>query len=83
MALFLDVHNVGGALSVDILIETLARDLEKQSRYQVSYLRRWIDPDKGKIFCLIEADSVEDARSVHLEAHGLLADEIYAVTEYA
>jgi hypothetical protein len=47
----------------------------------VRYLRYWVNEDRGKIFCLVEAPSEDAANSVHREAHGLVADELYAVTE--
>jgi hypothetical protein len=33
------------------------------------------------VFCLVEAPSAEAAATVHKEAHGLLADEIFQVQE--
>jgi len=47
----------------------------------VRYLRYWVDESHGKIFCLVEAPSPEAAETVHKEAHGLVADEIYQVQE--
>jgi len=47
----------------------------------VSYLRYWVDEGAGKIFCLVEASATDDAARVHREAHGLVADEIYPVSE--
>jgi hypothetical protein len=38
---------------------------------------------QGKVFCLVDAPSAEAATAVHKEAHGLLADEIFAVEEGA
>ena len=35
----------------------------------------------GKVFCLIEAPNADAAHTVHREAHGLLADEIYPVMQ--
>jgi hypothetical protein len=35
----------------------------------------------GKVFCLVEAPSPEAAATVHREAHGLLADDIFQVQE--
>jgi hypothetical protein len=35
----------------------------------------------GKIFCLVDAPSADVAADVHREAHGLVAQEIYQVTE--
>ena len=45
------------------------------------YLRYWVDESQGKIFCLVDAGSAEAANTVHREAHGLVADEIYPVVE--
>ena len=36
---------------------------------------------EGKIFCLVDAPDAEAANTVHREAHGLVADAIYPVTE--
>jgi hypothetical protein len=33
------------------------------------------------VFCLVEAPSAASAETVHREAHGLVADEIYQVQE--
>jgi hypothetical protein len=47
----------------------------------VAYLRYWVDESQGKVFCLVDAPKAEAATTVHREAHGLVADEIYAVRE--
>jgi hypothetical protein len=53
-----------------------------QAKHGVRYLKYWHDAKAGKIFCLVEAPSPEAARAVHLEAHGLVAEEIYQVEEH-
>ena len=83
MALFMDVHSIEGGVSEADVAQAHAADLETQSRYGVSYLRYWVDADAGKIFCLVDAESAADASHVHREAHGLVADEIYTVSEHA
>jgi len=82
MALFMDVHNIEGGVSVDDVIGAHRKDLETQGKYGVNYLRFWVDEAAGKIFCLVEADKAEDAHAVHREAHGLVADEIFEVSEH-
>lgn len=82
MALFMDVHNIEGGVAVGDVAEAHKADLETQARYGVSYLRYWVDEKAGKIFCLVEADNADDANTVHREAHGLVADEIYPVSEH-
>jgi hypothetical protein len=83
MPLFMDVHSIDGGVSAEDVAGAHMRDLETQGKYQVSYLRYWVNEEEGKIFCLVEADSADDARTVHREAHGLMADEIYPVNEYS
>ena len=83
MSLFMDVHNIEGGVSAEDVAGAHMKDLETQAKYGVSYLRYWVDESAGKIFCLVEADNAEDANTVHREAHGLVADEIYAVSEHS
>ena len=54
-----------------------------QGAYGVNYLRYWVDEEAGKIFCLVDAPDAEAANTVHRQAHGLVADEIYPVSENA
>jgi uncharacterized protein DUF4242 len=56
-------------------------DLQTQSDYDVQYLRYWVNQNQGKIFCLVDAPDAEAAATVHRQAHGLVADEIYPVAE--
>ncbi len=83
MSLFMDVHTLEGGVSATDVAEAHKKDLETQGSYGVSYLRYWVDESAGKIFCLVEADDAEAANTVHREAHGLVADEIYAVSEHS
>ena len=81
MSLFMDVHTIDGGVSAADVAGAHMKDLETQEKFGVNYLRYWVNEETGKIFCLVEADSAEDANTVHREAHGLVADEIYPVTE--
>jgi len=83
MSLFMDVHSIEGGVSAMDVAGAHQKDLETQQKYGVSYLRYWVDESAGKIFCLVEADNAEDANTVHREAHGLVADEIYPVSEHS
>lgn len=82
MPLFMDVHESlpDGATATDVAAAHKA-DLETQTQYGVNYQRYWVDEANGKVFCLVEAPSAEDAVTVHREAHGLVADQIYEVVE--
>ena len=52
-----------------------------QDAYGVRYLRYWVDEASGKVFCLVEAPDADAAATVHREAHGLVADNIFEVIE--
>jgi hypothetical protein len=80
MPLYIDIHNVPGATARDVA-EAHSKDLQTQDQYGVRYLRYWVDESQGKIFCLVDAPDTEAAATVHREAHGLVADEIYRVEE--
>jgi hypothetical protein len=81
MPLYMDVHSLGSTVSLDDVAKAHAADLQTQAPHDVQYLRYWVDESAGKIFCLVDAPSAEAANTVHREAHGLVADEIYPVQE--
>lgn len=83
MPLFMDVHTIEGGVSAADVAGAHQKDLETQDEYGVKYLRYWVDEGAGKIFCLVEAESADDANTVHREAHGLVADEIHNVSEHS
>ena len=83
MPLFMDIHHIDGGVNVDDVAKAHVADLQTQGRYDVRYLRYWVDEAQGKIFCLVEAPDAEAASGVHREAHGLVADEIFRVQEGA
>lgn len=82
MTLFMDVHNKlpEGATAADVAGAHEA-DIAIQQRYGVTYRSYWVDPTAGKVFCLVEAPNKQAASTVHREAHGLVADELYEVVE--
>ena len=83
MTLFMDVHTIDGGVDPADVAAAHAADVATQGPYDVSYLRYWVDGAAGKIFCLVDAPDVDAANAVHREAHGLVADEIYPVSEGA
>ena len=80
MPLFMDVHNVPGVKAEDVA-KAHQEDLRIQGEHGVDYKSYWVDEANGKIFCLVDAPDAEAANTVHREAHGLVADEVYPVTE--
>ena len=83
MPLYMDVHTIEGGVTAADVAGAHAADLEKQDAHDVKYLRYWVDQEAGKIFCLVEAPTADAACTVHREAHGLVADEIYPVSEHS
>jgi hypothetical protein len=79
--LYLDVHRKVEGLTKEAVEEAHRRDVAIQDKYGVKYLRYWYDTFAGRIYCLVEAPSMEAAAAVHREAHGHVADEINEVTE--
>ena len=80
MALFMDVHTVPGA-ATEAVAGAHQKDLEIQDQYGVKMLKYWLDESTGRISCLAEAADKEAVNKVHRQAHGLLADEVFEVTE--
>lgn len=81
MPLYMDVHHMDGGVSVGDVAKAHMADLQEQAQYGVNYLKYWVSESEGKIFCLVDAPDAEAANTVHREAHGLVADEIYEVSE--
>jgi hypothetical protein len=80
--LFMDVHNMEGGVSADDVAKAHQADLATQEGRDVEYKRYWVDEKAGKIFCLVDAPDADAAHAVHRDAHGLVADEIYEVSEH-
>jgi hypothetical protein len=83
MALFMDVHSMDGEVGMDDVAKAHAADLQTQGAHGVNDLKYWVDEAHGKIFCLVDAPDADAAATVHREAHGLVADEIFQVQEGA
>lgn len=82
MPLFMDVHTiVPDDANAEAVEAAHQADLQVQEKYGTSYINYWFDETNRRIFCLVEAPSEEAANAVHSEAHGLVANEIYAVVQ--
>ena len=57
------------------------KDLATQGKYDVKFVKYWVDEAKGKVYCLSQAHKEEDITATHKEAHGLLPSSIYQVSE--
>jgi hypothetical protein len=83
MPTFMDVHKMEGGVSAGDVAKAHQADLATQEQYGVRYRRYWVDESEGRVFCLVDAPDADTAVRVHREAHGLLPDEIYEVTEHS
>jgi hypothetical protein len=83
MPLFMDIHRGDGPVTADEVVRAHEADLAKHGEYGVHYHRYWVDETGGRIFCLVNAPDADTAARVHREAHGLVADEIYEVSEHS
>jgi hypothetical protein len=81
MPLYMDMHDLGDGVTVAAVAQAHQADLQTQGKYDVRYLRYWVNEEHGKVFCLVEAPDAEAASTVHREAHGLVADTVLAVQE--
>lgn len=81
MPLYMDVHSIDGGVSLNDVAQAHEADLQTQGKYDVHYLKYWVDEANGKVFCLVEAPSAEAASDVHREAHGLVAQDVFEVQE--
>jgi hypothetical protein len=81
MPLYMDVHPIADGVAVSDVAKAHMADLQTQGKYDVRYLRYWVNEADGKVFCLVEAPSADAASTVHREAHGLVADEVFEVQE--
>lgn len=76
MAKFMDVHSGFFGVSAEQLQEAHNRDLAIQDEEGVVYERAWLDPDAGKVFCLVTGPSREAVMRIHDRA-GHPTSEVY------
>lgn len=81
MPLYMDVHTIDGGVALEDVAQAHLADLQAQGQHDVRYLRYWVDEEQGKVFCLVEAPSADVAATVHREADGLVADDVFQVQE--
>ena len=80
--LYIDVHHLGpGKVTAAAVAGAHAKDLAVEGKYGVHFLQYWVDEKGGNVYCLSSTSDSNAIRQTHAEAHGLLPDEIYAVTE--
>ena len=80
--LFIDVHQLEpGKVTYEAVANAHAKDLAVEKKYGVDFIKYWVDEDKGLVYCLSSSRDTQSIIQTHAEAHGLLPDRIYEVTE--
>src|SRR4030095_13744872 len=80
--LYIDIHHMGaGKVTADAVAEAHAKDLAVEGKYDVHFLKYWVDEASGTVYCLSSSPDTTAIRKTHAEAHGLLPDQIYMVTD--
>lgn len=81
MPFFMDRHEAVEGVTPKEVAEAHMQDLEVQGRYGVRYLSYWLDPQRGTVFCFVDAPSAATAEKVHRESHGSVATKIIEVDQ--
>jgi hypothetical protein len=79
MATFMDVHNGFVGVTAEQLREAHERDLAVEKDEGVHFVRAWLDPIAGKVFCLATGPSRESVMRIHEKA-GHPTPEVYEVS---
>lgn len=80
--LYIDVHQLTpGKVKFEDVAAAHLKDLAVEKKYDVHFINYWVDEDKGLVYCLSSAGDSSSIRKTHAEAHGLLPDRIFKVTE--
>jgi len=79
MATFMDVHDGFFGVSAEQLAEAHQRDVEIQAEEGVEYVRAWLDPEAGKVFCLAKGPSREAVMRIH-ERAGHPTPQVYEIS---
>jgi hypothetical protein len=78
VAKFMDVHSGFVGVTAQQLKEAHERDLAIESDEGVHFERAWLDPERGKVFCLATGPTREAVMRVH-ERAGHPTAEVYEV----
>jgi uncharacterized protein Usg len=80
--LYIDVHHLEpGKVNFKDVENAHQKDLAVEGKYGVEFIKFWVDEAKGTVYCLSSSKDSESIRKTHAEAHGLLPDQIYMVTQ--
>ncbi|RYZ31796.1 MAG: DUF4242 domain-containing protein, partial [Sphingobacteriales bacterium] len=79
---YIDIHVMQpGKVKFADVATAHKKDLAVQRKFNVDFLKYWVDEKNGIIYCLSTAPDSGRIRKTHQEAHGLLPTDILKVTE--
>ncbi|WP_228450577.1 DUF4242 domain-containing protein [Chryseolinea soli] len=80
--LYLDVHNLEpGKVTFEAVAGAHQKDLATQGKYDVSFIKYWVDEAAGKVYCLAESPDSASVYKTHQEAHGLVPQLVRRVSD--
>jgi len=80
--LFLDIHYLEpGKVSAKDVAGAHQKDLAVQKKYGVNLTNYWFDEKEGVVMCLAEAKNAASLTKTHKEAHGLVPNQVFKVTQ--
>lgn len=78
MPIYMDSHIVPGVEAKHVA-EAHKKDLGIQDQFGCRNMTYWVDEDRGRVFCLIDAPNEQAVRDMHNYSHGLVPHEIIQV----
>jgi len=79
MPIYMDRHDVGDAITAEIVAQIHQEDLKIQDQFGCRGLTYWFDGIRKTAFCLIEAPDVESIKKMHDKAHGQVPHTVIEV----
>jgi class 3 adenylate cyclase len=80
MPLYMDRHDLPGVTAAEVA-QAHVTDISIEADYGVHFLAYWFDADHAEAFCLATASGPDAMQEVHRAGHGLVPNEIIAVSE--
>jgi len=80
--LYIDVHQLEpGKVKYEDVAGAHAKDLAVQGKHGVNFIKYWVNEEKGLVYCLSTSSDTESIKKAHAEAHGLIPNVCYPVTD--
>ena len=80
--LYIDVHQLSpGKVKYEDVAKAHAKDLVAEKKHGVHFITYWVNEEKGLVYCLSSSSDTQSIIKTHAEAHGLLPEHIFLVTD--